>query len=242
MTNTPSSSSSSEEVEEDSFGKYIYNQMKNISSLLSIERLLPSSSSSSSSEDKEDKERVIITQSNRRVVKFLGTSTSDIEQVKATTTTTERGEYLPFNLQQELQSELLLKASMEDVLPLETWKRMKPKERHYFLDSFYSLKEKYTMERESDEDCSTEELGYFQCSTSSSSSSSSTSVSEFFRNPNNSSWKERLDKCYRQKKELQNCRELMTVKSPMFRKTQKVFGKENGLYLRVVKEEIEQNK
>jgi hypothetical protein len=28
----------------------------------------------------------------------------------------------------------------------------------------------------------------------------------------------------------------------MFRKTQKVFGKENGLYLRVVKEEIEEKK
>lgn len=184
--------------------------MKNISSLLSIERLLPVEVE----EEGEVKERVTQsnTQSNRRVVKLLGTSTSDIQQVKATTTTTttQSGEYLPSNLQQELQSELL-KASMEDVLPLDTWKRMKPKERHYFLDSFYSLKEKYTMERESDEDCSTEELGYFQCSTTTS-STITTSVSDLWRNPNNLSWKERLDKCYRQKMELQNCRELMTVR------------------------------
>lgn len=40
---------------------------------------------------------------------------------------------------------------------------MKDLQRHHWLDQFYSLREKYRLEREGKEACANEELAFFSC-------------------------------------------------------------------------------
>jgi hypothetical protein len=96
--------------------------------------------------------------------------------------------------------------TMEDVLPLETWKGMSLYDRHLFLDQFYTIRDKYRMEREARELCALEEMTTWTCLQE--------QAERRWRNmfDRKKTWTERMNPCDELQAELTRCVEVMTVR------------------------------
>lgn len=97
---------------------------------------------------------------------------------------------------------------MEEIMPMDTWKSMSSRERHQFLDQFYSVRDKYTMERDGNRDCAAEELAVFQCARN-----RTPSLGRFL--DKSRPWAERLNPCAEQDQEYRKCKEMMIVSTFM---------------------------
>ena len=94
--------------------------------------------------------------------------------------------------------------TMDSILSLDTWRHMLPAERHQFLDQFYSIREKFSMERDAQERCAKEELDLFRCT------SAKSMFSSFF-DRTAGSLSERVDPCLQLRHECRRCVEMMMV-------------------------------